>query len=120
MKKEDQALTQEASEVNTDEEPAKAEAKAEEVPEKKAAAPAEVSAKKEKPSTKPFKAEPNANDVVPYKWQNSTYEPTFPPKAPITGASKIDAHSGTIWNKYKGGDPATAVSNTTANATATI
>ena len=52
MSKKDEALTQESSEVNTDEEPAKVEATGETKADKKG---------------KPFKAEANDNDVVPFK-----------------------------------------------------
>ena len=110
--------------MNTDEEPAKAEAKEE----KKAEAPTEVAGEaKEKKADKskiPFKAEANDNDVVPYVPINGTYDKVFPPAGNISGASKINAHAGSKWNDYKGGNASTAVnasnSTTAANTTAAL
>ena len=70
---------------------------------------------------KPFKAEASDNDVVPYVPINGTYDKVFPPAGNISGSSKINAHAGSTWNEYRGGNASTAVSasNTTAASNAT-
>ena len=71
---------------------------------------------------KPFKTEASDNDVVPYKPINGSYDKVFPPAGNISGSSKINTHDGSRHNGYKGGDAATAVSdsNSTTPANATV